>query len=157
LWLEDDYPEHDNGIITGNAEVIDHNCAEGEFNTCSDPIGGGCVVGSTGGQGPRACEHCGNCGVPPSDYSKCNPNIAGNLTHFFVARNTWTGDCISNPLGWNGVFVRQPDRWGSTVRPLRAQPNLPELPWEEILSWVGPVNRNAREQAVIDYIKSRLP
>jgi hypothetical protein len=115
-----------------------------------DPIGGGCVVGSTG----AVCEHCGNCkkpdgtSVPPTDYSKCNPNMV--RARFLVRDNAWSGDCVTNPPGWEGVIRRRED-----------QPPLPAMdagrPWKQVLDEVGPPNRNPREQAVVDWIKARLP
>jgi hypothetical protein len=141
LWLEDDYYEHDLGHVIGNLEIPGPNM---------DPIGGGCVVGSSG----AVCEHCGNCkkpdgtSVPPTDYAKCNPKLA--RARFLVRDNTWSGDCVTNPPGWEGVIRRR-----------EGMPPLPVMdagrPWTQVLDEVGPPNRNPREQAVVDWIKARLP
>lgn len=143
LWLEDDYYEHDLGHVLGNLEIPGPNM---------DPIGGGCVVGSSGAVGNAGCEHCGNCGGDPTKYAVCNPNIMqpGKVARFLVLRNQWvSSDCITNPPGWDGVIRREPGR--------PAVPTIPELAWGQVLAMIGPMNLNAREQAVIDFIKAQLP
>jgi hypothetical protein len=153
VWLEDDYAEHRNGHILGNLEVRDAQAVPQP-----DSGAGACTVGSSGAVGSAGCERCGNCSVPPTDYARCNPAIRNQT--FLVLRNQWVAsDCTTNPPGWDGVIQRQQDGWFSRVLQRRVPPvpTIPELAWEQVLDMVGPPNRNAREQAVIDFLKARLP